>query len=370
MFGDEDPDPDFGEIFKQEDTIDPIDSNPLTGWHKKAKRCGTVGVKLGMTSDWDDQGKMYPLTIIHIADNVVVQVKTEEKEGYDALQVGAVNMKLKHTTKPLMGHFAKVDVLPKRKLVEFPVTKDCMLPVGTVLHAMHYMPTQRINVQGTSKGKGFQGGMKRWGFGGQPATHGVSLAHRSIGSTGQRQDPGKVFKGKKMPGRMGGERIFMYNSRVFKVDPYNNLIYVTGSVPGGKNSVLEITDSPKNTYYVETPPYPTYYPKEGEKLPLEVRFHYMDNQPDEWLQPDMTNPDRNIVIRAEKLRIAKEDLPKPQTLGGILSSIEDRKKESVVKRKREAEAKAQFLLATKKNAALQQQRKKEAAANEKKKEKD
>ena len=171
-----------------------------------------------MLAIWDKWGRRYPATVVQLDNLEVVQTKTEETDGYTAVQLGVGEAKRTRVNKPLAGHFARAGVTPKRKLQEFRVTPDALLSIGTKVEAMHFVPGQKVDVCGISKGKGFQGVMKRWNFGGGRATHGNSLSHRIIGSTGCRQDPGKVFKNKKMPGRMGNERITTQNLTVLKVN--------------------------------------------------------------------------------------------------------------------------------------------------------
>jgi large subunit ribosomal protein L3 len=173
----------------------------------------------------------------------VVQVKTDAKEGYTALQVGAGSRKPKQVTSPLAGHFRWAGVPIKRRLAEFHVTPDALLPVGTPLHAAHFTPGQHVDIAGTTIGKGFAGGMKRHGFAGQGASHGNSVSHRAIGSTGCRQDPGRVWKGKKMPGHMGDVRRTVQSVFLYKVDAARGLLYVKGAVPGHAGSFVEVKDA-------------------------------------------------------------------------------------------------------------------------------
>jgi len=229
-----------------------------------------------MLRDYSVLGEALPLTVLQVPDCQVVQVKTMRKEGFYALQLGAGEKKLKRVTKPMMGHFARANVDPKRVLMEFPVTKRALLPVGTTVYARHFIPGQFVDVCGVTVGKGFQGGMKRWGFKGLPATHGVSLAHRSIGSTGCRQDPGRVFKGKKMPGRMGNDRRTTLNLLVYAIDPRLNLLFVKGAVPGSKGGWVRVRDSIGGNYWrwPAPPPFPTYFPKPGEIQPEQLVYNY------------------------------------------------------------------------------------------------
>jgi large subunit ribosomal protein L3 len=209
-----------------------------------------------MLAIWDKWGVRYPVTVLQLDQCQVVQVKTEEENGYTALQLGVGEAKVKRVNKPLLGHFkaqlgadGSEDIHVSRKLMEFKVTPDCVLPVGTQIYATHFVPGQLIDVCGVSKGKGFQGVMKRHNFKGGRASHGNSLNHRTPGSTGQRQDPGKVFKGKKMPGNMGNDRVTVQNLHVLKIDVTRNLLYVKGAVPGQKGAFLRVQDAVKGPFY-------------------------------------------------------------------------------------------------------------------------
>ena len=186
-----------------------------------------------------------------------MQVKTEANDGYNALQVGSGERKLKRTTKSMRHHFFKSEVAPKKALKEFRVTPDAMLAVGAELTARHFVPGQFVDVQGVTTGKGFQGVMKRWGFKGQPATHGVSLKHRSGGSIGNCQDPGRVWKGRKMPGRMGGKVRTQQNCTLYKIDPVRNLLFLKGAVPGHKVNYVAVSDAVKKVLHPELP-WPTF----------------------------------------------------------------------------------------------------------------
>ena len=186
-----------------------------------------------------------PVTVLQVENCQVVAQKTKEKHGYTAVQLGVGAAKAKNVSKPMRGHFAKAKVEPKRKLVEFRVEENGLLEPGVELVASHFVPGQFVDISGHTVGKGFAGVMKRWNFAGLEATHGVSVSHRSHGSTGQRQDPGRVFKGKKMAGHMGTTRITTQNLEIVSVDDDKGFILVKGNVPGAKNGFLEIKDAVK-----------------------------------------------------------------------------------------------------------------------------
>lgn len=211
-------------------------------------RAGVVAKKLGMTRIFDDNGDHVPVTVLQLDECQVVAVKkAEEKDRYNAIQIGAGQVKLKNVTKPMKEYFAKKNVKPKAKLVEFRVTEDAFLNIGDEISADHFVKGQFVDICGTSIGKGFAGGMKRHNFGGLRASHGVSVSHRSHGSTGQCQDPGRVFKGKKMAGHMGAERVTMQNLQIVDVDVEEGLILVKGGVPGPKNGWVTVKDAVKKS---------------------------------------------------------------------------------------------------------------------------
>ncbi|MBN13612.1 50S ribosomal protein L3 [Pelagibacterium nitratireducens] len=208
-------------------------------------RSGLIAQKLGMTRIFTDDGAHVPVTVLALQGCQVVGQRTQDKDGYVALQLGAGSVKVKNVSKAERGHYAAAKVEPKRKVVEFRVSEDNLIDVGAELQADHFIEGQLVDVTGTSIGKGFAGAMKRHNFGGLRASHGVSVSHRSHGSTGQNQDPGKVFKGKKMAGHMGAERVTTQNVKVVKTDVERGLIMVQGSVPGSKGGWIQIRDAVK-----------------------------------------------------------------------------------------------------------------------------
>lgn len=208
-------------------------------------RTGLIARKLGMSRVFVDDGTHVPVTVLDVGDCQVVAQKTEERDGYNALQLGWGKAKVKNVSKALRGHYAKSKVEPKHKLVEFRVSGDALVDVGVELSAAHFVAGQFVDVAGTSIGKGFAGAMKRHGFHGLRATHGVSISHRSLGSTGQCQDPGKVFKGKKMAGHMGSVRVTTQNLKIISTDHERGLVLVRGAVPGSKGGYVLISDAVK-----------------------------------------------------------------------------------------------------------------------------
>src|SRR5215469_18669330 len=198
------------------------------------QRTGLLAKKLGMTRIFRDDGSHLPVTVLQLDGLQVVARRTAEKDGYDAVQLGWGTAKVKNVSQPNRGHFAKTKVEPKAKLAEFRVAPDALLEPGATLSPAHFVVGQKVDVCGMTQGKGFAGGMKRWNFSGLEASHGVSISHRSLGSTGNRQDPGKTFKNKKMAGHLGVERVTTLNLEVAKVDVERGLIMIRGAVPGSK----------------------------------------------------------------------------------------------------------------------------------------
>ena len=208
-------------------------------------RSGVIAKKVGMTRLFMEDGKQIPVTVLQLDALQVVDQRTEERDGYTAVQLGAGTAKAKRTSQAMRGHFSKASVEPKRKVAEFRVTADNLIAIGEEISAEHYVTGQKVDVAGTSIGKGFAGAMKRHNFGGLRASHGVSISHRSHGSTCQCQDPGKVFKGKKMAGHMGAVRVTTQNLEVVKTDAGRGLIMVKGAVPGSKGGWVTIKDAVK-----------------------------------------------------------------------------------------------------------------------------
>jgi len=227
-------------------------------------RTGVIAKKLGMARFFDEAGTHVPVTVLSLEGCQVIAQRTQDKDGYVALQLGAGAKKPKNTSKAMRGHFGKAEVEPKRTLAEFRVSEGNLIDVGAEFTADHYLPGQKIDVTGTTVGKGFQGAMKRWNFGGMRATHGVSVSHRAHGSTGQRQDPGKTFAGKKMAGHLGQETVTTLNLTVWRVDVERGLILVKGAVPGTEGSFVKIRDAVKIAAPKDVPT-PGAFRKAGEE---------------------------------------------------------------------------------------------------------
>jgi large subunit ribosomal protein L3 len=209
-------------------------------------RSGVIAQKVGMTRVYNDAGEHIPVTVLRLDNVQVVAQRTQEKNGYTAVQLGAGSSKVKNTAKALRGQFAAASVEPKAKLVEFRVSEDNLIDIGAELTASHFVAGQLVDVTGTTIGKGFAGAMKRHNFGGLRATHGVSVSHRSHGSTGNNQDPGKVWKGKRMAGHMGQTRVTTQNLEVVSTDEERGLILVKGAVPGSKGAWIVVRDAVKS----------------------------------------------------------------------------------------------------------------------------
>ena len=216
-------------------------------------RSGIIAQKVGMTRVFTDAGEHVPVTVLKVDHCQVVAHRTLEKNGYTAVQLGIGQAKVKNVSRAERGHFALAKVEPKRKVAEFRVAPDALIPVGAEITADHFVPGQFVDVTGTTTGKGFAGGMKRWNFGGLRASHGVSISHRSLGSTGGRQDPGKTFKNKKMAGHLGVDRVTTQNLRVVRTDVEKGLILVEGAVPGVKGGWIRVRDAVKRSLPKEAP---------------------------------------------------------------------------------------------------------------------
>ncbi|TPX64836.1 hypothetical protein SpCBS45565_g05584 [Spizellomyces sp. 'palustris'] len=249
---------------------------PNPKWTPKSKRTGVVALKRGMTAIWDEWGVLTPVTVLQIVDCEVIRTRWHAGCGSYVVELGAVNHpRLHRIKKPQLFHYRRWTVAPKRMMTGFKVTPDACLPTGTKIKAAHFVPGQYVDCQAKSTAKGFQGVMKRWGFKGQPASHGVSLAHRSLGSTGNRHDPGRVWKGKKMAGNMGNDTITVQNLRVLKIDTENNLLYVKGAVPGTDDRYVRIKDAVKKGWHNKAfppgseVPFPTFL-GDSSTLPREL----------------------------------------------------------------------------------------------------
>src|SRR5256885_4222533 len=216
-------------------------------------RSGVIAQKVGMSRVFTEAGAHVPVTVLRLANCQVVAHRTKDKNGYVALQLGSGTRKVKNVSKAERGNFAVAKVEPKRKVAEFRVSEDALIPVGAEITADHFVPGQYVDVTGTSIGKGFAGGMKRWNFGGLRASHGVSISHRSIGSTGGRQGPGQTFQNKQMPGQLGVERVTTLNLKVVQTDVERGLVLVEGAVPGNNGGWITLRDAVKKPLPKEAP---------------------------------------------------------------------------------------------------------------------
>ena len=277
-------------------------------------RTGLIARKEGMTRVFDEDGQNIAVTVLKVDGCQVVAVRNDEKEGYTAVQLGAGAAKVKRTSKANRGHFAKAKVEPKKKLAEFRVDAENLLEVGAELGANHFVPGQYVDVTGTSKGKGFAGAMKRHNFSGLRASHGVSISHRSHGSTGQCQEPGKVFKGKKMAGQMGNERSTTQNLEVVAGDLEDNLVLVKGAVPGANQGWVLISDAVKRAL-------PEDAPKPAGLLGAATPAAEQDDAPAEAEapveEPRLRKPRKKSLPKRRprkklKKRLKKLPLPKPR----------------------------------------------------------
>jgi len=282
--------------------------NPI--WTLRDRRCGALAIKVGMMPVWDEVwGVRHATTVLWLDRNVVLGHKTVEKHGYSAIRVAAGERKAKNVSGPVLGQYKDAPELadsPPYLVREFRVSdEENLLPLNSTIHARHFVPGQNVDVSGISKGKGFQGAMKRHGFRGMPASHGTSLSHRALGSTGQCQDPGKVFKGKKMAGRMGTDRVTIQNLQILKIDRGRNLLYVRGHVPGQKGAFVEIRDAVKKPLWrtdkvlgsLERPPLPTFdYDPEIDGTG-ECHEEFMPFGDEDPLDPDYM--DTTIAIKAQ-----------------------------------------------------------------------
>lgn len=290
-----------------------------TGWKKwESRRCGAVGVKIGMRRECDAWGNVIPVTLIQLRDNEIIQVKDYKDHqlasdsGYFTMQVGAGLKKWKNLHKAQQGHFAHKGLDPKAYLTEFKVSPNAVLPVGTKITVNHFVPGQFVDVKGISKGKGTQGVMKRFGYSGFPATHGVSISHRNAGAINSGcQTPGRVLKGTKMAGRMGGKVALTYNLQIIKINVEDGILAIKGGIPGAKGSWIRITDAVKKPHRIP-PPFPTYQlpAKPGLKYKrMKLMDPYKDARLFDWEQ------------RWKEASVALKSAQ--QSAGGLLEGEED-----------------------------------------------
>jgi large subunit ribosomal protein L3 len=267
-------------------------------------RTGVIAKKMGMTRLFQADGRHVPVTVLQLEDVQVVGRREADRDGYTAVQLGAGKAKAKNVAKPQRGAFGKAKVEPKARVVEFRVAEDALLDVGATITADHFVAGQMVDIQGVTQGKGFAGAMKRWNFGGLRATHGVSVSHRSHGSTGQRQDPGKVFKNKKMAGHMGARNRTQQNLEIVRTDAARGLLFVKGSVPGSKGGWLSVTDAIKLPLD-ERAPYPAGLLGDMEIVTEQAPAGFVDDAAVHEI-PALPGDDEVAAIAAEQEAGAKE----------------------------------------------------------------
>ena len=254
-------------------------------------RCGLIAKKIGMTRVFGDDGQSVPVSVLKMDNCQVISKKTKDIHGYNALQIGFGSKKVKNISKAERGHFAKSNVEPKEKIAEFKVSEDALIDVGKTIGVNHFIPGQKVDVIGSSKGKGFAGAMKRHNFAGLRASHGVSISHRAHGSTGQCQDPGKVFKGKKMAGQLGNKRVTTQNVSIVSIDSDEGLILIKGSIPGSKGGFVYIKDAIKSKL-PEGIPYPAGF-LENNKTPETTKDNDVTKEEDKIVSDNITNKENN-----------------------------------------------------------------------------
>lgn len=275
-------------------------------------RTGLIAQKAGMTRIFDlEDGKQIPVTVLKVDNCQVTAIRTEEKDGYNALQLGVGKAKVNRVSKANRGHFAKAKVEPKKKLAEFRIDAANTVDLGAEIGANHFIVGQFVDCQSTSKGKGFQGAMKRHNFGGMRASHGVSVSHRALGSTGQCQDPGKVFKGKKMAGHMGDETVTIQNLKIAAIDEEDNLILVRGAVPGGKNAWVLISDAVKK-------PAP-----EGVPMPAGLRSQPAPAEEQDTKEQNEGTPSTEEVNADEATNIGNNDVTQAEAEASVKEGSAD-----------------------------------------------
>jgi large subunit ribosomal protein L3 len=290
-------------------------------------RTGVIAKKMGMTRLFQEDGRHVPVTVLALDNLQVVARREADRDGYTAVQLGAGSAKAKNLSKPQRGHFGKAEVEPKARVAEFRVADDALLDIGAELTADHFVAGQMVDIQGCTQGKGFQGGMKRWGFGGMRATHGVSISHRALGSTGQRQDPGRVFKNKKMAGHMGARNRTQQNLEVVRTDAARGLIFVKGSVPGHKGGWLLVKDAVK-VARPDAAPYPAGIREIAREIATEEAPAGMVEEAAVHEIPALPGAEEVAAIAAEQEAGAIEAAPADESPAASEAPAADESKES------------------------------------------